>query len=120
MLRPRESRELRLVSHQIRTTPPCTITWAQDVFGNAIATAEFDSPADKLVIDSSASLEQTSAAWPVFPIAASAINYPFSYSAGGAHRPGRAARRNIPIPWGGCRPGPPVSCAAIPPTPWRC
>ena len=39
MLRPRESRELRLVSSEITTTPPSTLTWAQDVFGNAIATA---------------------------------------------------------------------------------
>jgi transglutaminase-like putative cysteine protease len=80
MLRPRESRDLKLLSHQITTTPPSTITWAQDVFGNAIATATFDKPTDRLVIDSAASLEHSSAAWPVFPIAANAINYPFSYS----------------------------------------
>lgn len=80
MLRPRESRELKLLSHQITTTPPGTISWAQDVFGNAIATVTFDKPSDRLVIDSAASLEHSSTAWPVFPIAASAINYPFSYS----------------------------------------
>ncbi|MBA2589436.1 MAG: transglutaminase family protein [Alphaproteobacteria bacterium] len=80
MLRPRESRELQLLSHEITTTPPGTISWAQDVFGNAIATAVFDTPTDTLVIDSTVSLELTSSAWPVFPIAARAINYPFSYS----------------------------------------
>ena len=36
---------------------------------------------DTLEIESSAELELTSAAWPVFPIAASAIEYPFAYSA---------------------------------------
>ena len=82
MLRPRESRELKLLSHQITTTPPSTISWAQDVFGNAIATVNFNKPSDRLVIDSSASLEHSSAAWPVFPIAVNAINYPFSYSPG--------------------------------------
>ena len=81
MLRPRESRELRLLSHKITTTPPSTISWAHDVFGNTIATAVFDAPTDRLVIDSTVSLELSSSAWPVFPIAASAINYPFSYSA---------------------------------------
>jgi transglutaminase-like putative cysteine protease len=81
MLRPRESRELRLISHEITTTPPSTITWAQDVFGNSIATAAFNGKTDSLVIDSTVILEQTATAWPVFPIAASAITYPFAYSA---------------------------------------
>jgi len=81
MLRPRESRELRLISHEITTTPPSTITWAQDVFGNSIATAVFDAKADKLIIESAVDLELSAAAWPVFPIAAGAITYPFSYSA---------------------------------------
>jgi transglutaminase-like putative cysteine protease len=81
MLRPRESRELQLDKIEITTTPPSTLTWAQDVFGNAIATATFDALTDKLVIDSNVTLESCTAAWPVFPIAASAINYPFSYSA---------------------------------------
>jgi transglutaminase-like putative cysteine protease len=81
MLRPRESRELRLVSCEITTTPPSTLTWAQDVFGNAIATAAFDATSASLVIDSKVTLELDAAAWPVFPIAASAITYPFAYSA---------------------------------------
>jgi len=81
VLRPRESLELRLVSMDIQTTPPSRITWGSDVFGNAIATAEFDATSDTLEIESSAALELTSAPWPVFPIAASAIEYPFSYSA---------------------------------------
>lgn len=80
MLRPRESRDLRLTAMNITTTPPSTITWAGDVFGNAIATAAFDAVTDNLVIESTAELELTSAAWPVFPIAASAAAYPFRYS----------------------------------------
>jgi transglutaminase-like putative cysteine protease len=81
MLRPRESRDLKLVSHEITTTPPSTITWAQDVFGNSIATAAFDASSDNLVIESTVTLNHSSDAWPIFPIAASAINYPFQYSA---------------------------------------
>lgn len=81
MLRPRESRDLRLVSNAITTWPPSTLSWAQDVFGNAIATAAFDADSESLIIESAVTLELTSAAWPVFPIAASAIHYPFQYSA---------------------------------------
>jgi len=80
MLRPRESHELRLVSSEINTWPPSSFSWAQDVFGNSIATASFAGDSDSLVIESSATLELSSAPWPVFPIAASAIHYPFSYS----------------------------------------
>src|ERR1700750_1864350 len=60
MLRPRESHELRLSSSQITTWPSPTLTWAQDVFGNAIATANFQEPAEKLVIESEVTLELNS------------------------------------------------------------
>jgi transglutaminase-like putative cysteine protease len=80
MLRPRESRDLRLVSSTVTVTPYAVVTWAQDVFGNAIATASFQTMSDHLVIDSVAELQLDAAAWPVFPIAASAISYPFRYS----------------------------------------
>jgi transglutaminase-like putative cysteine protease len=80
MLRPRESRDLRLVSHQVTATPEASVTWALDVFGNAVATASFQAMSDRLVIDSVAEVELDSAPWPVFAIAASAISYPFRYS----------------------------------------
>jgi transglutaminase-like putative cysteine protease len=81
MLRPRETRELRLFSHDLSITPTATVTWAHDVAGNAIATAVFDGPTDHLVIESRASVELTAPAWPVFAIAASANKYPFVYAA---------------------------------------
>lgn len=80
MLRPRESRDLRLASINVSITPAAAVTWAQDVFGNAIATASFQSMSDTLVVDSVAELQLNAAAWPVFDIAASAIFYPFRYS----------------------------------------
>jgi transglutaminase-like putative cysteine protease len=80
LLRPRESRDLRLISSDVAVTPTATLTWAQDVFGNAVATAIFDCMADQLVIDANAELELDTADWPVFGIAASAIAYPFRYS----------------------------------------
>jgi transglutaminase-like putative cysteine protease len=80
MLRPRESRELRLISSTVTVDPAATVTWAQDVSGNAVATAAFQAMADSLVIDSVAQIQLNAAAWPVFDIAASAISYPFRYS----------------------------------------
>lgn len=77
LLRPRESRDLRLVSHDLHITPAAKVTWAHDVFGNAIATAAFHETSDTLMIDSFAELELNVEEWPVFDIAASAANYPF-------------------------------------------
>ena len=80
MLRPRESRDLRLISHSVETRPASTLAWAQDVFGNALATATFRMRSDKLVVRSLVKLRLDTEAWPVFDIAASAADYPFPYS----------------------------------------
>jgi transglutaminase-like putative cysteine protease len=80
MLRPRESRELRLISNRLTVTPDATVNWAQDVFGNAVATARFYTMASSLVIESVTELQLDAAAWPIFDIAVSAISYPFRYS----------------------------------------
>lgn len=80
MLRPRESRDLRLTSFDLTITPAAVVNWAHDVSGNAVATADFQTMTDHLVIESVAVLTLDAAAWPVFNIAASAIFYPFQYS----------------------------------------
>ena len=80
MLRPRESRDLRLISNEVTIAPAASVTWAQDVFGNAVATATFQSLADHLVIDSFTELRLGAELWPVFDIAPSAISYPFLYT----------------------------------------
>lgn len=80
MLRPREGRELRLLSHEVSISPEAELSWSHDVFGNAIASATFQTPRDNLVVDSMATVDLTAAAWPVFDIAVSAINYPFLYT----------------------------------------
>ncbi len=80
MLRPRESRDLRLISSAVMVAPAAQVTWAHDVFGNSVATAVFQGVTDSLVIDSVVELELYASAWPVFDIAASAIVYPFRYS----------------------------------------
>ena len=80
MLRPRESRDVRLISSTLTLTPTATVTWAQDVSGNAVATATFAGMAQSLLIDSVAEIQLNAVAWPVFDIVGSAIFYPFRYS----------------------------------------
>jgi transglutaminase-like putative cysteine protease len=80
MLRPRESRDLQLTRFEVVVTPTPQVTWAHDVWGNAVATATFQSMHDTMVVDSVAQIELDAADWPIFDIAASAIVYPFQYS----------------------------------------
>ena len=77
MLRPRESRALRLHAHNLEISPAASVVWAHDVAGNAVATATFAEPADTLTINSVAELTLAAEEWPVFDIAASAVTYPF-------------------------------------------
>jgi len=81
MRRPRESRELRVISSEIIISPTAALTWAHDVSGNAVATAGFVGTTDHLVIDSVAELQLGAVPWPIFDIAGSAQSYPFSYAA---------------------------------------
>ena len=80
MVRPREGRELRLIEFELAVAPMARVTWAHDVWGNAVATAAFQAMGDTVAIDSVARIELDAVAWPVFDIAASAIVYPFRYS----------------------------------------
>jgi len=80
LLRPRESRDLTLISHKVEITPSATVTWAADVYGNAVGVASFREMAQNLTITSVVELELHAVAWPVFDVAASALSYPFRYS----------------------------------------
>ncbi|MFZ5780398.1 MAG: transglutaminase family protein [Pseudomonadota bacterium] len=80
MLRPREGHDLRLLSGKLDVAPAATLSWTNDIFGNAVATAQFAQATDRLVIESLAVVELAAAPWPVFDIAASAVRYPFEYS----------------------------------------
>lgn len=80
MLRPRETRELQLVSFDLHVHPTAIVTWAQDVAGNSVATASFAGLTDILTIESRMVVDLHAPVWPIFDIAASAQNYPFQYS----------------------------------------
>jgi len=79
-LRPRESLNIRIISMDLTVTPEGVLTWANDVFGNAVATAAFSVPTDTLSIESRIVLEHTAIAWPLFDIAPAAASFPFRYS----------------------------------------
>lgn len=81
MLRPRETRELRLTSFDLDVSSADRIDWSQDVAGNAIASVTFKAPSETISIRAQMTVELSAPVWPVFPIAAAAINYPFTYSA---------------------------------------
>jgi transglutaminase-like putative cysteine protease len=78
-LRPRETRELALLSFDLAISPEATVTWAHDVAGNAVATATFRGVSDRLIIESRARVDLIAASWPVFDIALHAQTYPFLY-----------------------------------------
>jgi transglutaminase-like putative cysteine protease len=61
-------------------TPRGIVSWAHDVFGNAIASVTFADPADRLTIESRVTLAHNAVAHPQFSIAGSASNFPFSYA----------------------------------------
>ena len=80
MLRPRESRDLRLISSDVTVTPAAVGDLGARCLRQCRRDRVFQSMTDNLVIDSVAELQLNAAAWPVFDIAASAIVYPFRYS----------------------------------------
>jgi transglutaminase-like putative cysteine protease len=79
-LRPRENRDIRIVALDLLLTPEGSVSWAHDVFGNAIASATFTGPTDRLTIESRVTLEHHAVPWPQFDIAGGASAFPFAYA----------------------------------------
>ena len=80
MLRPRESRNLRLLTHSLEISPATTVTWSHDVFSNSVAMAIPSEKSASLIIKSDVELTLDIDQWPVFDISASAASYPFLLS----------------------------------------
>lgn len=81
MLRPRDSHDLRLIKTNLTFSPPASVHWMHDVFGNSVAIASFAEPAAELRIASDLVLETYAAERPPFQITPDASRYPFVYSA---------------------------------------
>jgi transglutaminase-like putative cysteine protease len=81
MVRPRESYDQHLIDARLTITPePSDVRWLQDVFGNAVAIATFDTRAKDLIFDSRVRLRHTPADVQDVDIEDYARLYPFTYS----------------------------------------
>jgi hypothetical protein len=98
MLRPRDSHDLRLIETRLDLSPPASIRWIHDVFGNSIAVASFTDMTTELRIESILRLETLAARQPEFQITAEAVSYPFIYSADDRIDLGRLLDRHYPDP----------------------
>ena len=98
MLRPRDSHDLRLIQTNLNLSPPATLRWSHDVFGNSIAIASFAEPSAELRIESSLQLETYVVKRPAFQITPEAVSYPFIYSADDRIDLGRMLERHHPDP----------------------
>jgi len=98
MLRPRDSHDLRLIQTNLNLSPPATLRWSHDVFGNSIAIASFAEPCAELRIESSLQLETYVVKRPAFQITPEAASYPFIYSADDRIDLGRMLERHHPDP----------------------
>jgi len=100
MLRPRDSHDLRLIDAELALSPPGTVRWMHDVFGNSVALVDFSAPAAELSIISTLKIERYALAKLDFPIAPEAENYPFMHSADERSDLGRLRERHYPDPHG--------------------
>jgi transglutaminase-like putative cysteine protease len=98
MLRPRDSHDLRLIQTNLNVSPPATLRWSHDVFGNSIAIASFAARSAELRIESDLQLETYVVKRPAFQIAPEAASYPFIYSADDRIDLGRMLERHHPDP----------------------
>ena len=98
MLRPRDSHDLRLIKTNLTFSPPASVRWMHDVFGNSVAIASFSEPAAELRVESNLVLETYSVERPPFQITPDASRYPFVYSADDRIDLGRMLEREYPDP----------------------
>jgi transglutaminase-like putative cysteine protease len=100
MMRPRDSHDLRLLHSELTLSPPGTVRWLHDVFGNSVAIVDFTEPAAELRIVSLLKLERYALERPVFPLEAEAATYPFVYSTNDRTDLGRLMEQHYPDPKG--------------------
>lgn len=82
MVRPRDSYDQRLLEARLDINPkPADLRWVHDVFGNCVAVARFNGPADVLRFDSTIRLDHSPVDALDFRIEDYARAYPFAYGA---------------------------------------
>jgi transglutaminase-like putative cysteine protease len=100
MLRPRDSHDLRLVGAALSLSPPGTLRWLHDVYGNSVALVDFTAPSSELRITSTLTLERYALLRPEFPLDPEAETYPFVYSPSDRSDLGRLLEPHYPDPNG--------------------
>jgi transglutaminase-like putative cysteine protease len=98
MLRPRDSHDLRPIETSLTLSPPASVRWIHDVFGNSIALASFTGSTTELRVESKLRLETFVVRRPVFQMTPEAVSYPFIYSADDRIDLGRLLDRQYPDP----------------------
>jgi transglutaminase-like putative cysteine protease len=98
MLRPRDSHDLRLVGAELTLSPPGSVRWMHDVFGNSVALVDFQSPAATLGITSTLKIERYGLNGLQFPISPDAEFYPLSTQAATASVSAASWNSTIPTP----------------------
>ena len=82
MCRPRDSHDLRLLDTTLSIDPPASaLRWIHDVFGNSIAIASFNQPAEQLVFESGFRAEHFPAEPQALEVENYATRFPFNYAA---------------------------------------
>lgn len=99
LVRPRESYDQRVLRADLTIDPqPRSLRWLQDVFGNAVAIAQFDTEADKLEIRATAEVEHLPIKPKDIAVEEYARTYPFTYSAEDMPDLLRSIERRYPDP----------------------
>ena len=82
MSRPRDSHDLRLLDTTLTIDPPASaLRWIHDVFGNSIAIATFNQPAEQLVFETGFRAEHFPTEAGAVEIESYAARFPFNYAA---------------------------------------
>jgi transglutaminase-like putative cysteine protease len=98
MFRPRDSHDLRLIDSALTIEPQAKLRWLYDVFGNSVAVATFNSPSDRLHLESQIVIDRYPLAEIEFPIERFARKIPFSYPASEVPDLGRTIERHYTDP----------------------
>ncbi len=99
MSRPRDSHDLRLLNTTLVIDPPASsIRWIHDVFGNSIAIATFNQPAERLVFESGFRAEHFPTEAQALDVDSYATRFPFNYSAADAMDLSHTRDRHYPDP----------------------
>jgi transglutaminase-like putative cysteine protease len=98
MFRPRDSHDFRLREATLMIEPQAQLRWLHDVFGNSVAIAQFDQPADLLRFASQIVIDRYPSPGLEFPIEPYARKIPFSYADSEIPDLGRTIERHYPDP----------------------